>query len=133
MNEYWYTLFLTISLLWLIGVYILPKKYIFLQESWGLSQIFLWLSLRMGDFYLNIWAFPIKAFIYPNCGACWSDFPNEWSLSLFIINWFFRILITTFIFYFLPRSSKKKRGIWLNSIAIVCMFLWFLYLLIRFD
>ncbi|AHB41802.1 hypothetical protein P148_SR1C00001G1023 [candidate division SR1 bacterium RAAC1_SR1_1] len=133
MNEYWYTLFLTISLLGLIGVYILPKKYIFLQESWGLSQIFLWLSLRMGDFYLNIGAFPIKAFIYPNCGACGSDFPNEGSLSLFIINWFFRILITTFIFYFLPRSSKKKRGIWLNSIAIVCMFLGFLYLLIRFD
>ncbi len=127
----WYKYFLLISL---VGFsFFIIIKIPFLIEIWSFSQIFLWISLFLRDYFDKEGWFPIKTFIYPNCWWCWSDFPNEWSFIKFLLNWIIRIVISTLLIYVLPKSKTKKRIIFLIVFSLIVMLLWFLYLSIKFD
>ena len=130
--QYWYVLFWWISFFLLVLSLMLNKKYQFLIKIWSFSQIFLWLFLFLWDFFQKKWGFPLKAFVYPNCSWCWSNFPNEWSLLLFLLNWLFRIIISTILVFMFPKIKIKKR-LSLIIIWFILMLIGFVYLWLRFD
>lgn len=126
----WYVYFLLISLFWLFLWYKISNKY-FNMFVWFISQILLWLSLWITDYFFDRWGFPIKAFIYPICSPCGSDYPNKWSFSLFLLNRIFRIIVSILMSYFIYKN--KKRNIRLCIITFFIIMFWLLYLLLRFD